>query len=258
MNDYIIVRYKPKVILKGNTITKCMSQRDKQAYDRGVSVFSPEGRIYQVEYAREAVQNGSPTVGFQSEHGVVLAAIVPDNSSLKVTDSVRKIHKIEDSVCVGTTGYVGDGRRLVDDLRVSTQQNQLRYDEDPTISAVSKQIADHIHEVTQTGGHRPYGSSLIIGGIDGDGTSLYEVEPGGTPSEWLAVANGRDRNDYQRFFEDEYSEDYTVEELVSLAIEAFQEISSEEITETSVDVASVDTESEQYYTYDKSDLAEFL
>ena len=235
-----------------------MSSRDKQAYDRGVSVFSPEGRIYQVEYAREAVQNGSPTVGFQTDNGVVLAAIVPDNSPLKVTDSIRKIHKIEDSVCVGTTGYVGDGRRLVDKLRVSTQQNQLRYDEDPTVSAISKQVADHVHELTQTGGHRPYGSSLIIGGVDDDGTSLYEVEPGGTPSEWLAVANGRNRQEYQRFFEDKYSQDYTVDELVNLAIESFEEISPEEITETSVDVASVDTESGKHYTYDKSEIAEFL
>ena len=235
-----------------------MSQKDKQAYDRGVSVFSPEGRIYQVEYARKAVQNGSPTVGLQTDNGVVLAALTPDERQLKVTDSVRKIHRVDESIGATTTGYVPDGRKLIDNLRVSTQQDQLRYDEDPRISAVSKQVADHIQESTQTGGHRPYGASLIIGGIDVDGPSVYEVEPGGTPSEWLAVANGRDRPDYERYFEREYDDSYTVGELISLAVESFQEISNEEITENTIDVASIDSETEQFEQLNNEELTEFL
>lgn len=237
-----------------------MSSRNnnQQAYDRGVSVFSPEGRIYQVEYAREAVQNGSPTVGLQTDSGVVLAAVTPNNSSLKVTGSVRKIHHIDDSLGAATTGYVPDGRTLVDNLRVTTQQEQLRYDENAKISAVAKQIGDHLQESTQVGGRRPYGASLIIGGVDDDGPSVYEVEPGGTPSEWLAVANGNRRSEFESYFQEHYEESLDVDGMIGLALDAFDEVSNVNVTSQTVDLASVEADEEQLVQHTEDDIETYL
>lgn len=223
------------------------SNENQQAYDRGVSVFSPEGRIYQVEYAREAVENGSPSVGVQTENGVVLAALVSNASPLKLDDSVEKIHMIEDSLAAVTTGYLPDGRRLVENLRVTTQQDRLRYGEEPTVATVAKTVADDIQETTQVGGRRPFGASLIIGGVDEDGPSLFSVEPGGTPSEWRAVADGNRRQRYLDFFEQNYDETDELDEVVDMSLEALREVSGDrnEISGETLDVTRISTSGEQ-------------
>mgnify|MGYP002762780482 CR=1 FL=1 len=220
------------------------SNRDQQAYDRGVSQFSPEGRIYQVEYAREAVENGAPTVGVRTSEGVVLAALTTPTSPLAL--STTKLHRVDESVGAATTGYVPDGRRLVDDLRVGTQQERLRYGEEPDVEAVSKQVADKLQESTQVGGRRPFGSSLIIGGVDETGPRLFAVEPGGTPREWMAVADGNRRDEYLRFFEDHYEQGLTLEEGMELAVEAFSKVSEEDVNSQTVNLATVSTETEQF------------
>lgn len=235
----------PKGIIISGSLFKCMSSnRDQQAYDRGVSQFSPEGRIYQVEYAREAVENGAPTVGVRTSEGVVLAALTTPTSPLAL--STTKLHRVDESVGAATTGYVPDGRRLVDDLRVGTQQERLRYGEEPDVEAVSKQVADKLQESTQVGGRRPFGSSLIIGGVDETGPRLFAVEPGGTPREWMAVADGNRRDEYLRFFEDHYEQGLTLEEGMELAVEAFSEVSEEDVNSQTVNLATVSTETEQF------------
>lgn len=232
------------------------SNNDQQAYDRGVSVFSPEGRIYQVEYAREAVENGSPTVGVRTDEGVVLAALTSPSSPLAL--STTKLHRIEDSIGVVTTGYVPDGRRLVDELRVGTQQEQLRYGRDADVEAVSKQVADTLQKSTQVGGKRPFGSSLIIGGVDKTGPRLFAVEPGGTPREWMAVADGNRRDQYLRFFEEHYDEEIGLEEALDLAVEAFQTVSQEDVTAETVELATVSAETEEYRLLDEDEISEYV
>lgn len=231
------------------------SNNDQQAYDRGVSVFSPEGRIYQVEYAREAVENGSPTVGVLTDEGVVLAALTSPSSPLAL--STTKLHRIDESLGAATTGYVPDGRRLVDELRVGTQQEKLRYGEDPDVEAVSKQVADTLQESTQVGGRRPFGSSLIIGGVDETGPRLFAVEPGGTPREWMAVADGNRRDQYLRFFEDRYEEGLNLEEALGLAVEAFETVSQEDVTADTVELATVSAETEQFRLLEEDEVHEY-
>lgn len=231
------------------------SNRDQQAYDRGVSVFSPEGRIYQVEYAREAVENGSPTVGVRTDEGIVLAAITSPSSPLAL--STTKLHRIEDSLGAATTGYVPDGRRLVDELRVGTQQERVRYGEEPDVEAVSKQVADTLQESTQVGGRRPFGSSLIIGGIDDTGPRLFAVEPGGTPREWMAVADGNKRSQYLSFFESHYEEDISLEGALDLVVDAFETVSEEDVSASTVELATVSTETEQYRMFDNDEVQQY-
>lgn len=223
---------KPKGILLSDANVNYMSNRDKQAYDRGVVMFSPEGRIYQVEYARNAVENGNPTMGVEAEDGVVLAALTSSQSPL--AKSAKKIYHVSRSIGVAATGYVPDGRRLVDDLRLGVQQEKYRYGEDPDVEAVAKQIADKVQESTQRGGTRPFGSSLVVGGVDETGASLWTVDPGGVPKEWLAVADGSGRDDFMNYlehFQDELTDGVSVRRAKQIVLESFEEVTDGRVTE---------------------------
>lgn len=234
-----------------------MSRRtDKQAYDRGVNIFSPDGRIIQVEYAREAVENGAPTVGLKTDEGVVLGTLTTPTSSLAT--STTKLHRVEDSVGAATTGYVPDGRKLIDELRVAVQQEQLRYGQRAEVEMVTKKVADMLQESTQVGGRRPFGASLIVGGVDETGPRLFAVEPGGTPREWNAVADGNLREKYIGFFEREYDEDMGLQESTQLAVDAFREVSEEELTVDRVGLATVPTETEEFTRVEDEEVEEYV
>jgi proteasome alpha subunit len=197
-----------------------MQRNDQQAYDRGTSLFSPDGRIYQVEYAREAVKRGAPAVGVRARDGVVLAAQTRTSSSLMETESVEKLHKLDDSIGAASAGHVADARQLVDDARQQCQVNRLRYGEPIDLDTLTKSLTDDIQESTQFGGTRPYGASLLIGGMDGDGPGLYATDPSGTPQEWKAVAIGGSRGEIQEFLEDHWSPELSTDDAVTLALEA--------------------------------------
>ncbi len=234
-----------------------MNPNNQQAYDRGVSVFSPEGRLYQVEYAREAVKRGSPSVGLVTEDGIVLATKTKNSSDLVVDSSIKKIHKVEEYCGAASSGYAPDGRKLVDQLRLYTQNERLRYGEDADISTISEQIADHIQELTQTGGRRPYGSSLIIGGVDDTGSRLYHVEPGGTPTEWKAVADGNGRDQILTYFEKNYDEGMELSEGIRCAIEAINSVSDGVLMSTQVDIATI-TEEAGLNQFTNAEVAEYM
>jgi proteasome alpha subunit len=106
-----------------------MQGQQQQAYDRGITIFSPDGRLYQVEYAREAVKRGTPSVGVRTEEGVILAVDKRSRSDLMEADSIEKLHKVADHVGIASAGHVADARRLIDFARRRAQLEELRYEE---------------------------------------------------------------------------------------------------------------------------------
>ncbi|WP_336022430.1 archaeal proteasome endopeptidase complex subunit alpha [Halobellus salinisoli] len=201
-----------------------MNRNDQQAYDRGTSLFSPDGRIYQVEYAREAVKRGAPSLGIRTTEGVVIAAQRRTSSSLMEGESIEKLHKLDDFLGAASAGHVADARRLIDDARTAAQRNRLRYGEPLGVETLTKTLSDEIQETTQYGGTRPFGAALLIAGMDGEGLDarprLYQTDPSGAPQEWRAVAIGSGRDDIQEFLEDTWSESLTIDEGVEIAVRA--------------------------------------
>ncbi|MFB6193983.1 MAG: archaeal proteasome endopeptidase complex subunit alpha, partial [Halobaculum sp.] len=167
-----------------------MRGNDRQAYDRGTSLFSPDGHIYQVEYAREAVSQGAPSVGVRTTEGVALAAQSQAGSSLMVPESIEKLHKLDDHLGTTNAGHVADARQLIDFARRMSQGNRLRYGEPVGVETLAKYVTDHMQENTQRGGTRPYGAALLIGGIENGTPRLFGADPSGTPREWKATAIG--------------------------------------------------------------------
>jgi proteasome alpha subunit len=195
-----------------------MQGNDQQAYDRGTTIFSPDGRLYQVEYAREAVTQGDPVVGVRGEDATVLAAHASRRSPLVEAGSVEKLHRVDDGVAVGSAGHAADARRLVDIVRRTAQEERLRYGESATVGALSTAVADHVQEFTQSGGARPYGTALLLGGYD-EGSRLFEVDPSGATREWGAGAVGRGAGEAIGHFEERYDTDMTAGDALGLALD---------------------------------------
>ena len=231
-----------------------MQGNEQQAYDRGITIFSPDGRLYQVEYAREAVKRGTASVGVRTADGVVIAADRHARSPLIERDSIEKIHEIDSHVGVASAGHVADARQLIDVARRQAQVNRLRYDEPASVESLTKEITDYIQQYTQTGGARPFGVALLVGGIDDGEPRLFETDPSGTPYEWKAIAIGGNREEIQSHLEDEYSDELTLQGGIDLAIEAMAVGEEEGFPPEGLAISTVETESGEYRTLELDEI----
>jgi len=226
-------------------------QSQQQAYDRGITIFSPDGRLYQVEYAREAVKRGTASIGVRTADGVVLAVDKRIRSPLLEGQSVEKLHKADDHVGIASAGHVADARQLIDFARRRTQVNQIRYGEPVGVETLTKEVTDHIQQYTQTGGARPFGVALLIGGVENGEPRLFETDPSGTPNEWKALAVGRDRGEIQEHLEEHYEEGADLDTGIDLALEALASVKDGEFEPSGVGVATIDVETERYDELDE-------
>jgi proteasome alpha subunit len=214
-------------------------QAQQQAYDRGITIFSPDGRLYQVEYAREAVKRGTASIGVRTADGVVLAVDKRIRSPLMERSSVEKIHKADDHIGIASAGHVADARQLIDFARQMAQINRLRYEEPIGVEALTKAVTDHIQQYTQLGGARPFGVALIVGGIEDGQPRLYETDPSGTPYEWKALAVGADRSDIQEYLEEHYEAEADLDGGVDLALSALASINDGGLAPENVGMATI-------------------
>ena len=191
-----------------------------QMYDRASTVFSPDGRLYQVEYAREAVKRGTTAVGIKVNEGVVLLVDKRVSSRLIEANSIEKIFQIDDHIGAATSGLVADARALIDRARVEAQVNRVSYDEPIGVEVLSKKICDHKQTFTQYGGTRPYGTSLLIAGVEDHTPRLFETDPSGALLEYKATAIGAGRGPVIEVFEAEYNENMSLDDAIFLGIEA--------------------------------------
>ncbi|WP_018258568.1 archaeal proteasome endopeptidase complex subunit alpha [Halomicrobium katesii] len=223
-------------------------QNQQQAYDRGSTIFSPDGRLYQVEYAREAVKRGTASIGVRTGGGVVLAVDKQTRSPLMERSSVEKIHTADDHIGIASAGHVADARQLIDLARRRAQINRLRYEERIGVETLTKEITDHIQRYTQVGGARPFGVALIIAGVVDGEPRLYETDPSGTPYEWKALAVGADRADTRAYLEEHYSETLALDGAIGLALETLGSVNDDALAPEAVGLATVDAETEQFRT----------
>ena len=222
-------------------------QSQQQAYDRGITIFSPDGRLYQVEYAREAVKRGTASIGVRTPEGVVIAVDKRIRSPLMERDSVEKIHKADDHIGIASAGHVADARQLIDFARRRAQVNELRYGEPIAVETLTKEVTDYIQQYTQVGGARPFGVALIIAGIADGEPRLYETDPSGTPYEWKALAVGADRAEIREYLEEHYEDDLDLDAGIALALEAMASVNDDELAPEGIGVAVIPTDTELFH-----------
>ena len=215
-------------------------QPSNEAYDRASTIFSPDGRLFQVEYAREAVKRGTTTVGLKYTDGVVLIVDKRISSSLIEPDSIEKIFQIDDHVGCATSGLVADARVLVERTRLDAQINEITYDEKIPIKTLVKHICDFKQAYTQYGGARPFGTTLLIAGVDAEGPQLFATDPSGAFSEYKANSEGKGRNDAMAYFEEKYKENMTLEETIGMGIKAISKGSEGKLNPAAIEIAVID------------------
>ena len=187
------------------------------AYDKVPTMFSPDGRLYQVEYASKIVEQGTTGVGVVYKDGVLLAADKSVSSKLVYPSSIEKIFKIDKNIGVVSAGLVGDARRLVGIARRQAQDNRMVYSEEIQVEVMAKEIAETKQAFTQYGGLRPFGVAFIVAGTDEKGPSLFQTEPSGALAQYKSVAIGRNKDKAMAIFEKEYKEGITLEKAIILA-----------------------------------------
>jgi len=218
-----------------------MQSPQMMGYDRAITVFSPQGRLYQVEYAREAVKKGTISLGLVYEDGVVLAADKNVTEELMLAESIEKVYQIDEHMGAATSGLVADGRRIIDRARIMAQSHRITYDEPMGVDMLTRDICDLQQLHTQVAGSRPFGTALLIGGVDGR-PHLYETDPSGSYWEYKATAIGENSDKVKAYFAKHYKESIDLNEAVDMAVKALEKIAEARFNERSVEIAYITTE----------------
>jgi len=217
----------------------------RSEYDRGVNTFSPEGRLFQVEYAIEAIKLGSTAVGIQTAEGVILAVEKRLTSPLLLPSSVEKILEIDSHMGAAMSGLTADARTLIEHARVETLNHRFTYNEPLSVESTTQSICDLAlrfgeDRETDDAMSRPFGVALLIAGVDEHGASLFHTDPSGTFIQYFAKAIGAGSEGAQNTLQDKYSKSMTLKEAETLALQTLKQVMEETISATNVEIASVE------------------
>ena len=227
-----------------------------KGYDMTPTMYSPDGRIYQVEYAIETVKRGTLAIGVRSKEGVIMA-VEEKPRTLQSTDVTQKIFQVDYHIGVAAAGYIPDARVQVDNARFFSQGNRMTYDESVEVATVAKHLADQAHQFTQYGGVRPNGVSMIIAGIDQKGESIYVTDPSGTYVQFAAIAIGAGSDEVNEFLEKNYKDDLSLEDAASLAIAAINLKAEKKDGVSDIKMAKISTESKIFEKVSEADLQNY-
>ena len=214
-------------------------------YDRATSMFSPDGRLLQVEYAKKTVKLGNTAVGITTEDSVVLASDKRLVDDLVVPETVEKIFEIDKHMMITGAGILSDARRLVDEAREMAQQNQINYDEPMDTLVVTKELCDIKQMTTQSGGMRPFGVSLLVAGIDETGIRLFKTDPTGIYHQYKAEVIGEGSGKGKDRLEKNYKEDMSTDEAFELAFDVLKDVLGDDFTTERIDAAVIPQETKQ-------------
>lgn len=193
-------------------------------YDKSAIAFSPEGRLHQVEYARECIAKGSTTIGVRTKNGIALVAEKVQSNTLMVAESFKKIFLIDDHIGIGVAGLISDAQVLIDIARIEAQRNFASYDEAIDVDTLTKKICAYKQSYTQYSGMRPFGATLLIAGYDKNGEPrLFETDPSGAMLEYKATAIGKNENNAIGFMEGAYNDEMDLEDGIIMALLALHD-----------------------------------
>lgn len=228
----------------------------QQGYDRAITVFSPDGRLYQVEYAIETVRRGTIAVGVKCKDGIVIA-VEEKPRKLQISETAQKIFQIDDHIGVAAAGYIPDARSQVDNARFFSQSNKMIYDEPVEVEAIAKHLADQCQQYTQYAGVRPYGVALILGGVVNNAPQLYLTDPSGTYISYDAIAIGANYDQVTDFLEKTYKNDFSLEDASTLATAGIYLSSEDKDGTAHIRMAQIKTETGEYEIVSKEQITSY-
>jgi 20S proteasome subunit alpha 5 len=243
----------------------------RSEYDHGVSTFSPDGRLFQVEYAVSSIKLGSTAVGVQTAEGVVLAVEKRITSKLIEARSVEKIFQVDHHVGAAMSGMAADARTLIEHARVQAQSHTFTYDEPMNIEALTQATCDlalqfgedndsNDGDEDEAGAQmsRPFGVALLIGGVDADGPKLFHADPSGTFTRYDAMAIGAGGEGALHHLEQQYNKSLSLHDATTLALETLREVMEEKIDKANVEIAVIPLATKKFRVYTPDETAAAL
>ncbi len=214
------------MVLKDNMDT--IKQHQEMGYDRTVGMFSPDGLLLQVEYAEKAVKLGTTVLAIVTKDSIVFIGDRKIKSKLLVKESFRKIFEVDTHIAVSGAGVMSDGRRLIEQAQLEAQEHRVKFQNKIDVLSLVKQIANIQQHYSQSGGLRPFGVSLLVGGIENSKPILYQTTPSGIYMRFLARAVGNLSDGINEYLEKEYKLNLTSNEALKLGMKAFKKSMEEE------------------------------
>ncbi|KAG5662154.1 hypothetical protein KAF25_004393 [Fusarium avenaceum] len=237
-------------------------------YSFSLTTFSPSGKLVQIEYALNAVNQGITALGIKATNGIVLATEKKSSSPLADQSSLSKISDITPNIGMVYSGMGPDYRVLVDRARKVSHTGYKRiYNEYPPTRILVQDVARVMQEATQSAGVRPYGVSLLVagwdegiepeeenktteeseekkantktGGIHKGGPMLYQVDPSGSYYPWKATAIGKSATKAKTFLEKRYSEELELEDAIHIALLTLKDNIEGEMNGDSIEIGIV-------------------
>ncbi len=227
-------------------------------YDRAITMFSPDGRLLQVEYAKKTVKQGSTAIGITCSDGVILVTDKRIVDPLVVAKSVQKIFQVDDHIGVTAAGILSDARVLIERAQLKAQQYRVTYDSPIDTITIVKDICDLKQICTQSGGLRPFGVSLLVAGIDIDGPHLFETDPTGIFFEYKATIIGEGEEEGEEIIHKEYKETLNVEQGMKLAIKTLSKVLKDKFNIDRIDCAYITTKEMQFQSASKQKLQQLF
>jgi proteasome alpha subunit len=215
-------------------------QHQMMGYDRAITMFSPDGRLLQVEYAKKTVRLGNTAIGMVYKDGVLLVTDKRIVDKLVVPEAIEKIFQIDDHVMATAAGIISDARVLIEQAQVKAQQNRVVYDSPIDILTTVKNICDVKQMCTQSGGLRPFGVSLLIAGVDETGKKLFETDPTGIFYQYKATVIGEGEPDIDEILQKEYKEGMSLDDALKLCIKALKKVLDVNFNVERIDAAFID------------------
>lgn len=196
-----------------------------QQYGRAPYFYGPEGSLVQVDFALEAVNRGSTTIGIKTNEYAVLASQLKPTRPL--IDPSEKVFKIDDHLGATGAGYIGDVLKLIQELRVQSQRHSLTFGSPIDVKTSSETLSSYLHQYTIYA-VRPLGASIILAGADPTGLQLYQVDPSGTFFKGSAFAIGHKSESAIEFIQRRYNPALNLDQLTCLAREAIESATNEQ------------------------------
>lgn len=222
-------------------------------YDRTSIMFSPDGRLLQVEYAKKTVKQGTTATGMVCKDGVLLIADKRVAEKLIVSESVEKVFQVDDHIGATASGILSDGRVLIERAQIIAQQHRITYNEPITTGSLVKEICDLKQLYTQVGGARPFGVAIMFIGV-GEKPHLFVTDPTGIFFEYRATAIGEYEAEVKEFLAKAYRENIALEEGIKLGVSALKKALGKEFDIDRIDGAYIKLADKQFRRLAKEEL----